>query len=99
MKTINFLQDIDNRVIKPMLLKKVFEHQNFKFAIVLEPKANHKYYTLIHLESGGSLPMKLSHNKTIKDFQQKSIESINSLIERIGLKNFENILKSHPIIN
>ena len=99
MKILNFLQDIDNRIIKPMQLKKQFEHKNHVFAVVIEPGQKHKYYTLMHVNSGGKLPMYKEHNKTIKDFVFKSIESIDELIQRITLESFENTLNSQPKIN
>lgn len=99
MKTVNFLQDIDNRVIVPMTIKAKFEHKGFNFAVVIEPAATHKYYTLINFENGGKLPMYKPTKKTIKDFVQKSIESIDSIIVNIGFEKFSETLKKHPQIN
>lgn len=99
MKTVKHLKDIDNRVIVDMNLKKTFEYRGYNFAICTEPEANHKYYTLIHFQSGGKLPMFLPTNKTIKHFYERSLEAIDTLINRIGEDSFINTLNSHPTIN
>ena len=99
MKTINCMIDIDNNKIVNMNLKKKFEHRGFNFAIVIEPEANHKYYTLINFENGGVLPMYQPTNQTIKDYHTKSLESIDNLIKRIGLDEFTAVLNKYPKIN
>jgi hypothetical protein len=107
MRKVNFLTDIENRIIESVELKKQFQHKGFNFGIIKVKKELYngagrfyEYFGLIHIESGGTLPMYLPLNKkTIKEFQEKSIDSINSLITRIGLINFENTLNSYPVIN
>jgi hypothetical protein len=98
-KTINFLKDPQNNVIVSMEVKKTFEHKGFNFAIVLEPKATHKYYTLINFETGGKMTMVSNDKKTIKNFYENSITALDTLINRIGLTDFQNVLNSYPKIN
>lgn len=106
MKTLNFLQDIDNRLIIPAPIKKQFVHKGFNFAVVKptfesinNDGVSHSYLVLVHFESGGKLPMYLPTNKTIKDYVSKSINSIDILIDRIGLSEFQKVLNKQSKIN
>ena len=99
MKKVNFLKDPQTKKIVPMSLKKTFEHKGFNFAIILEPMANHKWYNLIHLESGGRVVLVNNDKKTIKNFHENSIKALDVLINRIGFQEFANVLNSQSKIN
>ena len=97
MKIINYLAELQNRVIEPAELKKYFEYEGFNLAIV---KSNDNRLQLIHFESGGKIPMFMAlENKSIKTYYAKSLEALKLLIERVGMEEFKQVLTDTIKIN
>ena len=97
MKTINYLVEIQNRVIEPADLKISFNYEGFNLAIV---RLKSKSLQLIHFESGGKIPMFLKlENKTIKTYFDKSLEALELLVNRIGIDEFKQTLTDTITIN
>jgi hypothetical protein len=102
MKTIKIVTELGIFDVKP---KRIFEHNNIKYAIVPFP---YKYLNsedisymdkCIHYQSGYHIPIYNNFSKTIKGLIEKSIEILDMLYKDLGKDKFIEQINSKEVIN
>lgn len=103
MKTIKVISELG---IMDAKIRKVFEFEGYKFAIVDFP---YKYmnsedisYSIktVSYDSGALMPIYAKHHKqTIKSFLELSIETLNMIYKRVGVDKFKEEMEKYEIIN
>ena len=88
--------------VKP---KKIFEHNNIKYAIATSPYKyiNSRDITHIqrcfHFETGCSIPVNCSRNQSIKSFIDEAKRTLDIIYNKLGAEKFNNELNSKEKLN
>jgi hypothetical protein len=102
MKTIKVITEFG---IMEAKLRKVFEFEGYKFAVVDFP---YKYMNstdfsyiirTVHYESGGNIPVYSKHKQTLKSFVEVSIETLELIYKREGAEKFKEVIETYETIN
>lgn len=102
MKTIKVVSEFG---IMDAKVKKVFDFENHKFAVVDFPNkymnAPEPVYTnkIVEYGSGVTIPVYAQHKQTIKSFVEVGLSTLKMIVGRIGKDEFDKTISEYEVIN